>query len=160
MIDMLIICCVVESENNNAIGSTMKIAAQKILIFFDGVSSILSFLYENADITSVSASNVDAYKPIIVKSKTMNSTTENLDVEMSSTIQSAGLKPSLISLGILNVPATSLLIPNPPNVMNEVNVPSKPAIRPPIIVWRIVLPFEIFAMKNGVATHHAIQYAQ
>ena len=93
MIDMLIICCVVESENNNAIGSTMKIAAQKILIFFDAVSSMLSFLYENADMTSVSASNVDAYKPIIVKSKTMNSTTENLDVEMSSTMQSAGLKP-------------------------------------------------------------------
>ena len=93
MIDMLIICCVVESEKSNAIGNTMKIAAQKILIFFDGVSSILNFLYENADITSVSASNVDAYKPIIVKSKTMNSITENLDVEMSSTMQSAGLKP-------------------------------------------------------------------
>ena len=93
MIDMLIICCVVESEKSNAIGSTMKITAQKILIFFDGAQSMLSFLYENADMTSVSASNVDAYSPIIVKRRTTNSKTEILDDEMSSTMQSAGLKP-------------------------------------------------------------------
>ena len=79
--------------------------------------------------------------------------------QINSMMHCAGDAPEAI-IPAKSKPDAWALIPKPPKIVKLANVPSKPAVPPCNNTCLIVRPFEIFAMKNGVATHQAIQYAQ
>lgn len=126
----------------------------------DGVSSTSMDLYEKQLTTSVNASNVEAYSPTMVINNITIINFDHGNLLIISTITADGAAPSAIMLAASNAPLVCNFSPAPPKTINDANVPNSPAKPPPNTICLIERPFDILAIKNGVATHHAIQYAQ